>query len=228
MDGSPGLVVMEEDSRSRVFWFECQHQYWTDIFHIKLLTKIYCLLEKDQKNWKETGNGTFKKFYCGRFYYAPIVAPYDLQCFIIWPPITMIQNGGASYSCLRLGSGCGSVGRAVASDTRGPRFDSSHWQKFIFILNICSLSTVYWKDENNEKEAENGPFIKRCSRLLIIMEQVNITTMDRNCGKSHTGGVGFYKKLFRGRPKNYWTVLLSNKKEIGEGNVNRYSQSSPL
>ena len=36
---------------------------------------------------------------------------------------------------------CGSVGRAVASDTRGPRFESSHRQKFI--LNICFLSTVY-------------------------------------------------------------------------------------
>ena len=31
----------------------------------------------------------------------------------------------------QLGSGCGSVGRAVASYTRGPRFESSHRQKFI-------------------------------------------------------------------------------------------------
>ena len=30
----------------------------------------------------------------------------------------------------RLSSGCGSVGRAVASDSRGPRFESSHGQKF--------------------------------------------------------------------------------------------------
>ena len=30
-----------------------------------------------------------------------------------------------------MGSGGGSVGRAVASDTRGPRFESSHWQTFI-------------------------------------------------------------------------------------------------
>ena len=28
----------------------------------------------------------------------------------------------------RVGSGCGSVGRAVASDTRGPQFEPSHWQ----------------------------------------------------------------------------------------------------
>ena len=37
------------------------------------------------------------------------------------------------------GSGCGSVGRAVASDTRGPWFESSHQQN---LLNICLLSTV--------------------------------------------------------------------------------------
>ena len=36
------------------------------------------------------------------------------------------------------GSGCGSVGRAVASNSRGPRFESSLWQTFI--LNIyCQL-----------------------------------------------------------------------------------------
>ena len=30
-----------------------------------------------------------------------------------------------------LGSGCGTVGRVVASDTRDPWFESQHWQKFI-------------------------------------------------------------------------------------------------
>ena len=33
-----------------------------------------------------------------------------------------------------MGSGCGSVGRVVASNSRGPQFESSHWQHFI--LNI--------------------------------------------------------------------------------------------
>ena len=28
-----------------------------------------------------------------------------------------------------VGGGCGSVGRAVASNTRGPQFESCHWQK---------------------------------------------------------------------------------------------------
>ena len=46
------------------------------------------------------------------------------------------------------GSVGGSVGRAVASDSRGPLFKSSHWQK------LC------WKDENKEKEAGIGPFKK--------------------------------------------------------------------
>ena len=32
--------------------------------------------------------------------------------------------------------------------------------KNLFILNICLLLTVYWKDENKEKEAGIGPFKK--------------------------------------------------------------------
>ena len=40
------------------------------------------------------------------------------------------------------GSGCGSVGRAVASDARGPRFESSHCQTFItdnYLFIYCQL-----------------------------------------------------------------------------------------
>ena len=55
-----------------------------------------------------------------------------------------------------LGSGGGSVTRAVASDSRGPRVKSIHWQKVILDI-YCQL---YWKDENKEKEAGNGPFKK--------------------------------------------------------------------
>ena len=31
---------------------------------------------------------------------------------------------------LTVGSGCGSVGRGIAFETRGPSFESSHWQHF--------------------------------------------------------------------------------------------------
>ena len=46
----------------------------------------------------------------------------------------------------------------VTSDTRGPGFESSHWQ---LLLNIYLLLTVCRKDENKEKEAGNGPFFKK-------------------------------------------------------------------
>ena len=55
--------------------------------------------------------------------------------------------------------GCGSVGRAVASNSRGPQFKSSHRQKIILNIAYCQL---YWKDENKEKEAGNGTFKKEC------------------------------------------------------------------
>ena len=42
-------------------------------------------------------------------------------------------------------SGCGSVGRAVAFDTRGLQFDSSHRQNFIehlFIINCIEKTKI--------------------------------------------------------------------------------------
>ena len=56
-----------------------------------------------------------------------------------------------------MGSVCGSVGGAVASDPRGSRFESSQLTKLLYrTLVYCQL---YCKDENNEKEVGNGPFI---------------------------------------------------------------------
>ena len=43
------------------------------------------------------------------------------------------------------GSGCGSVGRAVAFDTRSPQFESSHRQNFIehlFIINCIEKTKI--------------------------------------------------------------------------------------
>ena len=56
-----------------------------------------------------------------------------------------------------VGQWCGSVGKAVASDTRGPWFESHHRQSLYWILNTvyCQL---YWKDKYKEKGAGNGPF----------------------------------------------------------------------
>ena len=51
-------------------------------------------------------------------------------------------------------SGCGSVGRAIASDTRDPQFKSINWLSFIYQLYIR-------KEENEEKKARNGPSLKK-------------------------------------------------------------------
>ena len=58
---------------------------------------------------------------------------------------------------IKAGSGCGSVGRAVTSNSRGLRFESCHQQKFKF--NI--LPSTVLKRQNKEKEAGKGPFKKR-------------------------------------------------------------------
>ena len=39
-------------------------------------------------------------------------------------------------------SGCGSVGRAVASKYRGLWFEYSHWQKFIYIKYLVTVNCV--------------------------------------------------------------------------------------
>ena len=72
------------------------------------------------------------------------------------------------------GSGCGAVGRAVASDTRGPGFESSHRQ---LLLNIYLLLTVCRKDENKGKEAGNGPFFfKKKSVIVAQLAKRSFTT----------------------------------------------------
>ena len=47
-----------------------------------------------------------------------------------------------------MGSGCGTDGRVVTSDTKGPLFETSQWQSIF----ICSR--MYSNEENDEKEAE--------------------------------------------------------------------------
>ena len=60
-----------------------------------------------------------------------------------------------------MGSGCGSVGRVVDSDTRGARFKSSHCQKFRYIEHLFTVNCVLKRRKNKEKEAGKGPFFKK-------------------------------------------------------------------
>ena len=59
-----------------------------------------------------------------------------------------------------LGSGCGSVGRAVASYVRGPQFESSHWQNFILNMGLV-LSLVKTKVKK-----EKQPVMTNLSQTL--------------------------------------------------------------
>ena len=43
--------------------------------------------------------------------------------------VLLWHESNSNHKCM--GIGCGSVGRAVTSDTRDPRFESRHWQNFI-------------------------------------------------------------------------------------------------
>ena len=58
-----------------------------------------------------------------------------------------------------MGSGCVSVGRAVASDTRGPRFESSHWQ--IFISDIYLFTVCIEKMKIKKKRPGMAHFLKK-------------------------------------------------------------------
>ena len=50
---------------------------------------------------------------------------------------------------------CGSVGRVIASDARGPRFESSHRQNFT--MNIFTVNC--WKTTTKKKRGREGPFL---------------------------------------------------------------------
>ena len=73
-----------------------------------------------------------------------------------------------------MGSGCGSVGRAVASNTRGQLFISSLQQ--IFIMKIFSVNCC--KDDNKQKEAKMGHFIKHQQIINISTEVLTLLVVE--------------------------------------------------
>ena len=56
-----------------------------------------------------------------------------------------------------MGCRCGSVGNAVASNTRSPRFESSHMKYFM----MTQYSVNCRNDENKEKDAGMAHFFKK-------------------------------------------------------------------
>ena len=62
-----------------------------------------------------------------------------------------------------LGSGCDSVGRAVASNPEIRSLNPVIGKKLYWTFAYCQL---YWKDENREKEVGNSPIFKNKCRVL--------------------------------------------------------------
>ena len=60
-----------------------------------------------------------------------------------------------------MGSGCASVGRMVASDTRGPRFESSLWQKFIYIEHLFTVNCVLKRRKKRKKRGKEWTILKK-------------------------------------------------------------------
>ena len=117
--------------------------YWLDSYKIQSKKKMDELLEELKKyefigykfleeyEKKESKNGAY-------FPEGPLI--YNKK----------ILNKKETQKFKTVGQWFGSVGRAVSSDSRGPRFESSHRRKVISnIYFICF--------ENKEKEAWNGP-----------------------------------------------------------------------
>ena len=65
------------------------------------------------------------------------------------------------------GSGRGSVGRAVASDTRGLRFDFSHRHKFIYIEHLFTVNCVLEKTKIKKKRPGMAQIFKKKKLNLI-------------------------------------------------------------
>ena len=73
-----------------------------------------------------------------------------------------------------VGQWCGSVGRGVDSDTRGPRFGFSHWQ--IFIKQFFTVSLIE-KAKIKKKEAGNGLKNKKIAINLYNIKHLNSSSV---------------------------------------------------
>ena len=67
---------------------------------------------------------------------------------------------------------CGSVGRVVASNTRGPRFESSHRQNLFIYWTFVFCQLCIEKTKIKKKMAGNGPFFGKILSFGFMYFQV--------------------------------------------------------
>ena len=128
------------------------YQIWQSRLNIlrnnNYLSKTVKVLPK-WRNFAKTGHtASNQRWFSIRFLSLSIVLTENYSA----PTANLIVKGSGNNS------GCGSVGRVAASNSRGPRFESSHRQKIMHWTFIyCQL---YWKDENKGKRGLEWPIQK--------------------------------------------------------------------
>ena len=82
------------------------------------------------------------------------------------------------YFCM--GSGCGSVGRAVAFNTRGPWFDSSHRQNFIeyLFVNLFFINCIK-KTKINKKRPGMAHLKNRLDSNTLGLEAIGFQILNK-------------------------------------------------
>ena len=120
----------------------------------KVIMQLICSIRANHPNWTQYKSGR-----TGHHYRLPTLnhQPWFLSK-IPEPRVTIRLESIYSLHCnkkiRRQDSGCGTVGRAVASNTRDRLFESQLWEKI-----ICQLFTTE-KTKTKKKEARIGPFKK--------------------------------------------------------------------
>ena len=76
---------------------------------------------------------------------------------------TVALGNSSEQNVFNFGGGCGSVGKAVASDSRGPWFEFSHWLNLYWTFTI----NCFEKTKIKKKEAEKCP-LKKCFQFLNV------------------------------------------------------------
>ena len=78
------------------------------------------------------------------------------QNISLWISLKRFKNFKILLNSVFQGSDCGSDGSVVASNTRGPQWESRHRQNLI--INIFTVNC--WRDENKEKRGREWPIFK--------------------------------------------------------------------
>ena len=109
---------------------------------------------------------------------SPITLNTDnlsLSSTMFQPVIFVVTKIPCNYSVKYLGSGCGAVGRAVASDTRDPWFEFSHRQHYLLSAGLKSPieRTKVKKKRGQERSNLKSPFT-RLKQFLKVKQNASI------------------------------------------------------